>query len=333
MTRMTLSVLFLGGTGTISSWCARRAVDAGIALTVLNRGNTTRRPLPDGVEELRGDARDPSSVRAAIGDRRFDVVVDFVAFRPEHVEADIEVFRGRTGQFIFISSASAYQKPVGRLPITESTPLHNPFWQYSRDKIACEEILINAYRSEGFPATIVRPSHTYDDLRTPLLGGHADIDRMRAGRPVLVHGDGTSLWTLTHSSDFAVAFTGLLGDRRTVGDSFTITSDEALTWDQVYRAIGAAAGVEPNLVHVSSETIARYAPSQGPGLLGDKAHSVVFDNTKIKSVVPWYVCRVPYAEGARRIVAAYDADPSLATPNQEFEDVYDALVELATSTP
>ncbi|GAB3754257.1 SDR family oxidoreductase [Microlunatus parietis] len=330
---MTLSVLFLGGTGTISSWCARRAVDAGITLTVLNRGTTTRRPLPERVEELRGNARDPDSVRAAIGDRRFDVVVDFVAFLPEHVAADIEVFRGRTGQFIFISSASAYQKPVGRLPITESTPLHNPFWKYSRDKIACEELLINAYRSEGFPAIIVRPSHTYDDLRTPLLGGHADIDRMRAGRPVLVHGDGTSLWTLTHSSDFAVAFTGLLGDRRTVGDAFTITSDEALTWDQVYRAIGAAAGAEPDLVHVSSETIARYAPSLGPGLLGDKAHSVVFDNTKIKSVVPSYVCTVPYAEGARRIVAAYDADPSLATPNQEFEAVYDALVGLATSAP
>lgn len=331
---MTLSVLFLGGTGTISSWCVRRAVDAGIALTVLNRGTTTSRPLPDGVEVLRGDARDPQSVREAIGDRRFDVVVDFVAFLPEHVAADIEVFGGRVGQFVFISSASAYQKPVGRLPITESTPLHNPFWQYSRDKIACEDLLINAYRSDGFPVTIVRPSHTYDDLRTPLLGGHGDIDRMRAGRPVLVHGDGTSLWTLTHSSDFAIAFTGLLGDQRTIGDSFTITSDEALTWDQVYRAIGAAAGVlDPQLVHVSSEAIARFVPSLGPGLVGDKAHSVIFDNTKIKSIVPHYVCRVPYAEGARRIVAAYDADPTLASPNADLEAAYDALIDYAATTP
>jgi nucleoside-diphosphate-sugar epimerase len=331
---MTLSVLFLGGTGTISSWCVRRAVDAGIALTVLNRGTTTSRPLPDGVEVLRGDARDPQSVREAIGDRRFDVVVDFVAFLPEHVAADIELFSGRVGQFVFISSASAYQKPVGRLPITESTPLHNPFWQYSRDKIACEDLLINAYRGDGFPVTIVRPSHTYDDLRTPLLGGHGDIDRMRAGLPVLVHGDGTSLWTLTHSSDFAVAFTGLLGDQRTIGDSFTITSDEALTWDQVYRAIGAAAGVlDPQLVHVSSEAIARFVPSLGPGLVGDKAHSVIFDNTKIKSIVPHYVCRVPYAEGARRIVAAYDADPTLASRNADLEAAYDALIDYAATAP
>ncbi len=331
---MSLSVLFLGGTGTISSWCARRAVDAGIALTVLNRGTTTSRALPDGIEVLRGDARDPQSVRDAIGDRHFDVVVDFVAFLPEHVAADIEVFSGRVGQFVFISSASAYQKPVGNLPITESTPLHNPFWQYSRDKIACEDLLINAYRNDGFPITIVRPSHTYDDLRIPLLGGHSDIDRMRAGQPVLVHGDGTSLWTLTHSSDFAVAFTGLLGDQRAIGESYTITSDEALTWDQVYRAIGAAAGVlQPTLVHVSSEAIARFVPSLGPGLVGDKAHSVVFDNSKVKAIVPHYVCRVPYAEGARRIVAAYDADPTLSSPNADLQSVYDTLIDYGTTTP
>lgn len=330
--RTNLSVLFLGGTGQISSWCCRRAVDAGIDLTVLNRGSTTSRALPDEVEVLRGDARDPESVRSAIGDRTFDVVVDFVAFLPEHVAADIDVFRGRTGQFVFISSASAYQKPPAWLPITESTPLHNPYWEYSRNKIACEEILIKAYRTDGFPVTIVRPSHTYDDLGIPLLGGHADIDRMRAGKPVLVHGDGTSRWTLTHSSDFAIAFTGLLGDQRTIGDSFTITSDEALTWDQVYRAIGAAAGVEPTLVHVTSEAIARFAPSLGPGLLGDKAHTVIFDNSKIKSIVPHYVCQVPYAEGARRIVAAYDADPTQAKVT-DLAPVYDALLAYATNAP
>ncbi|HLT62855.1 MAG TPA: NAD-dependent epimerase/dehydratase family protein, partial [Microlunatus sp.] len=259
---------------------------------------------------------------------------DFVAFLPEHVAADIEVFAGRVGQFVFISSASAYQKPVGWLPITESTPLHNPYWEYSRNKIACEDVLIKAYRDDAFPVTIVRPSHTYDDLRIPLLGGHGDIDRMRAGQPVLVHGDGTTRWTLTHSSDFAIAFTGLLGDPRTIGDSYTITSDEALTWDQIYRAIGAAAGVpDPELVHVTSEAIARFVPSLGPGLLGDKAHSVVFDNSKIKSIVPHYVCRVPYAEGARRIVAAYDADPSHATRNEELDRAYDALIAYGTAGP
>lgn len=328
--RTGLQVLFLGGTGTISAACARRAVDLGIKLTVLNRGQSTVRPLPAEAELLIGDARDPESVRAAIGDRRFDVVVDFVAFTAEHVAADIEIFNGRTDQFVFISSASAYHKPVRWLPITEATPLHNPYWQYSRDKIAAEELLVDAYRGSGFPITLVRPSHTYDAASIPLLAGHTDIDRMRAGLPVLVHGDGTSLWTLTHSDDFAHAFVGMLGDRRALGQAITITSDEALPWDEIYRAIGAAAGVDPTLVHVASDTIARVVPDAGPGLVGDKAHSVVFDNSFIKSLVPSYTARIPFAEGARQIVAWYDAHPDQGSRKPEIEAAYDELIRLGT---
>src|SRR6185369_15116615 len=198
-----LRVLFIGGTGIISSACAPRAVAAGHEVTLLNRGASTKRPVPADVELLRADVRDPASVRAAVGDREFDVVVDFVAFTPEHVQSDVDIFTGRTGQYVFISSASAYQKPPSRVPVTESTPLHNPYWRYSQDKIACEALLLAAYRDNGFPATVVRPSHTYDRTSPPIDGGWTQIDRMRRGQPVIVHGDGTSLWTLTHHADFA----------------------------------------------------------------------------------------------------------------------------------
>src|SRR5215472_16784849 len=221
-----LRVLFIGGSGVISSACAREAVESGIELYVLNRGRTTTRPLPGGVRELRADVRSAASVRDAIEDLDFDSVVDFVAFTTEHVRQDVGMFAGRTGQYVFISTASAYQKPPARLPVTESTPLRNPYWQYSRDKIACEDLLVAAYRDSGFPATIVRPSHTYDRTAIPLTGGRTDIHRMRQGQEVVVHGDGTSLWVMTHHTDFAKAFVGLLGNPRAVGDSFHITSDE-----------------------------------------------------------------------------------------------------------
>jgi nucleoside-diphosphate-sugar epimerase len=211
-----LKVLFIGGTGVISSACSRRAVAAGIDLTILNRDATRRRPAPDGADVIRADVRDPAPMRAAIGDRTFDVVADFVAFTLHHVQADIDVFGGRTGQYVFIGSASAYQTPPRRLPIVESTPLRNPYWAYSRDKIACEDLLVAAYREGGFPATIVRPSHTYDRTVVPLMGGWTDVERMRRGRPV-VHGDGTSLWVLTHHDDFAHAFVGLLGHPQAIG--------------------------------------------------------------------------------------------------------------------
>ena len=319
-------VLFIGGTGIISTSSGRRALEQGWDLTLLNRGSSTTRPVPDGAEVVVADIRDPASVKAALGDREFDVVVDFVAFTPEHVKADVEVFTGRTGQYVFISSASAYQTPPARLPILESSPLRNPAWEYSQNKIAAEQVLVDAYRSTGFPATIVRPSHTYDETALPTTGGWTDIDRMRRGVPVVVHGDGSSIWVLTHSRDFAVAFVGLLGHPQAVGDSFHITSDQLQTWDQIYREIGAAAGVEPNLVHVTSDDIALLHPPFGPGLLGDKTHSVIFDNSKVKALVPEYVATTPFSVGAREIIAWYDADASRRTVDADTDAVFERIL-------
>ena len=313
------TILFIGGTGVISAAAAERAVALGHRLTILTRGQSAGRPAPDGAQVLHADVRDASAVREVLQGREFDSVADFIAFTPDQARASMELFRGRTGQYVFISSASAYQKPPSRLPILESTPLKNPFWQYSRDKIACEELLFEAYRSTDFPVTVVRPSHTYDRTKIALVGGWTDIHRMRAGLPVLVHGDGTSLWTLTHSRDFAKAFVGLLGRPQAVGESYTITSDEYLPWNQIYQLFARAAGVpDPELVHVASETIAAHSPELGPNLLGDRSHSVIFDNTKIKSLVPDYAATIPFADGAREIVEWYDAHPDLQVVDQQF---------------
>jgi len=325
-----LRVLFIGGTGVISAPAAQRAVAVGHRLTILNRGSETLRSAPEGAEVLKADIRDTASVRAALGNRMFDVVVDFVAFTADHVAADIELFTGRTGQYVFISSASAYQKPPARLPILESTPLRNPFWQYSRDKIACEDLLVKAYREDGFPATIIRPSHTYDRTMIALTGGWTDIARMRAGKPVVVHGDGTSLWTLTHSSDFAKALVGLLGLPQAVGDSFTITSDEYLPWNEIYEIFAQAAGVPaPQLVHIASDTIAAAAPDVGPSLLGDKSHSVVFDNSKVKALVPEFICTVPFALGARQVLSWYDSNPDQQIVDEGLNATFDQLIAAA----
>jgi nucleoside-diphosphate-sugar epimerase len=321
-----LKVLFVGGSGQISSACSQRAVDLGIDLYVLNRGRTSIRPLPAEVRLLEGDIRDPDSARAAIGEHDFDAVVDFVAFTPEHVQADIDLFAGRTGQFVFISSASAYQKPVGRLPIVESTPLRNPIWPYSQAKIACEELLVRVYREDGFPATIVRPSHTYDRTNVPADGGWTAIDRMRRGKEIVVHGDGTSLWTLTHHVDFAKAFVGLLGHPQAIGDSFHITSDEVLTWDQIHELLAAAAGVQPRIVHVTSDAIFAADETWGRSLLGDKTHSVIFDNAKVRALVPDYVATIPFAQGAREIVAWHDEDPARQQVDERLDALMDQLV-------
>ncbi len=323
----SLRVLFLGGTGVISSACARLAVDAGIDLSVITRGQTRARPLPAAARVLHGDARDPEQVRELLGHREFDAVVDWVAFTPEHVQADIDTFRGQAGQYVFISSASAYQTPPARLPIVESTPLRNPFWAYSRDKIACEDLLVRAYREEGFPATIVRPSHTYDATLVPLDGGWTALGRMRQGKPVIVHGDGTSLWTLTHHRDFAQGFVPLLGHPRTIGDSFHITSDDVLTWDQITRALAAALGAPADIVHVPSAAIASADPQWGGSLLGDKAHSLVFDNSKLRSVVPGYRAVIPFERGAREIVDWYDADPGRQQVDTRLDAIMDKLVQ------
>ncbi|WP_454050066.1 SDR family oxidoreductase [Cellulomonas sp. Marseille-Q8402] len=323
---MAQRILVIGGTGVISSASTRLAVERGLDVTVLNRGSSSTRPLPDGVEVVQADVRDPATVRAALGDREFDAVVDWVAFTPEHVATDVELFAGRTGQYVFISSASAYQTPPERLPVTESTPLRNPFWQYSRDKIACEDLLVRAYRDSGFPATVVRPSHTYDRTLVPLDGGWTAVERMRQGREVVVHGDGTSLWTLTHHEDFARGFVPLLGDPRAVGEAFHITSDDVLTWNQVVRALGAAAGVEPRVVHVPSDAVAAVDPEWGAGLLGDKAHSMVFDTTKLRRLVPDFATTIRFEQGAREIVAWHDADPARRQVDARMDAVMDDLV-------
>jgi nucleoside-diphosphate-sugar epimerase len=319
-------ILFIGGSGIISSACVERAVGKGLDVTVLNRGQSTVRPVPEGVRSLHADIRQPGAVREALGDLEFDVVSEFMAFTPDHIQADLDLFEGRVGQYVFISSASAYQTPPERMPVVESTPLRNPFWQYSRDKIACEDLLVAAYRDRGFPATIVRPSHTYDKTLIPTSGGWTDIARLRAGKPVVVHGDGTTQWTLTHNTDFAVAFVGLLGRPEAVGDSFHITGDHAPTWNQIYRWLAEAAGVdEPNLVHVTSDAIAAEYPELGPGLLGDKAHSMVFDNSKVKALVPEFTAVVPFSDGAREIVAYYDATPERQKVDAELDAAFDRM--------
>ncbi|HMD23897.1 MAG TPA: SDR family oxidoreductase [Streptosporangiaceae bacterium] len=320
-----LKVLFIGGTGVISSACARVAVEHGIDLFVLNRGRSTDRPLPPGVTTLRADAREPRSVRQEIKDLDFDAVVDWVAFTPDQVRTDIELFSGRTGQYVFISSASAYQTPPARVPVTESTPLRNPFWAYSRGKIACEDLLVAAYREQGFPATIVRPSHTYDQTSVPFDGGWTVLGRMLAGKPVIVHGDGTSLWTLTHNEDFARAFVPLLAHTRTLGDAIQITSDDVLTWNQIAEALAAALGVSAQVVHVPSDAIAAADPDWGAGLLGDKAHSMIFDNAKVRGLVPGWRAVIPFEQGAREIADWYRADPARQVTDTRLDAVMDKL--------
>jgi len=280
--------------------------------------------VPEGADVVIADARDTAALRSALGGRSFDVVIDFVAFTAAHAADDIETFTGRTGQFIFISSASAYAKPVARLPITESTPLRNPFWQYSRDKIAAEDTFIRAHREDGFPVTIVRPSNTYDQTRPP--GGWTVVERMRAGKPVMVPGDGTSLWTLTHASDLARAFVHLFGREDVLGEAFHITREDAMPWDAIFRTLGHAAGVEPDLVHVPGDLIARIDPESGPGYLGDKCHSVVFDNARIKRIAPGWEPRVSFAEGARQMIEWFDADPARRQVDPRTDALHDAAV-------
>ena len=321
------SVLFIGGTGVISSACSALAVERGMEVFLLNRGTTASRSAPEGSVQLTGDANDLESIRAAVGDREFDVVADFLAFTPSDVQSRLTALSGRMGQYVFISSASAYQTPPARLPVMESTPLRNPYWQYSRDKIACEELLTQAYRAEGLPATIVRPSHTYDKTLLPFDGGWTVIDRMRRGAEVVVHGDGTSLWTLTHHTDFAWAFVGLFGHPAAIGDTFHITSDEWLSWNQIFELAAAAAGVEPRLVHVPSEAIAAVDPEWGAGLLGDKAHSMIFDNTKVRRLVPDFVARVPFHEGVDEILDWYDGDPDRQRVDEALDATMDRLVD------
>ena len=320
-----MKVLFIGGTGIISSACSHLAVKQGIELFILNRGLSTR-TVPLGAVTITGDIRNPESVKSLLTNHNFDAVVDWVAYTPEHIKVDLELFRGKTDQFIFISSASAYQKPPKLLPIKETTILDNPFWQYSRDKIACEKDLIRAWYTENFPVTIVRPSHTYDPTYIPVHGGWTFLDRIIKGKEVIVHGDGTSLWTLTHNSDFAIGFVGLLGNKDTIGDVYHITSDEWLSWDMIVETLSSATGYKPNIIHVPSDLINVYDPIWGASLLGDKAHSAIFDNSKIKSVVPGFQAATSFATGARQIINWYTANPSRKIVDDGFNDICNRII-------
>ncbi len=320
-----MKVLFIGGTGVISSACTQLAVERGIDIFLLNRGRSTRN-VPEAATILTGDIHDEDGVRRTLGDQTFDVVVDWIAFTPQHIERDLNLFRGRVGQYIFISSASAYQTPPVSLPIVESTPLHNPYWAYSRDKIACEERLLRAYREQNFPMTIVRPSHTYDRTMLPTHGQYTVVDRMRRGKKVIVHGDGTSLWTLTHHRDFAKGFVGLLGHNQAIGQAFHITSDEVLTWNQIFEIVARAAGAEANLIHVPSDLIAAYDARWGDSLLGDKAHSMIFDNNKIKRLIPDFEATIPFVRGVEEIIAWYDADATRRQVDDEDNHIMDKII-------
>ncbi len=318
-----MKVLFIGGTGFISTSVSWLVVSKGIELFLLNRGN--RIPQP-GCRQIIADFHNEAEVRKALQDYEFDVVVDWIAYTPADVERDLRLFQGRVKQFIFISSASAYQKPPAHYLITESTPLHNPYWQYSRDKIACENLLLQTYREAGFPVTIVRPSLTYDMNLPIAIGGWGCFtlaDRLLKGKPVIVHGDGSSLWVVTHAEDFGRGFLGLLGNDQALGHAFHITSDEVLTWDQIYLTIADALGVEAKIVHIASEFIANVLPEYEGGLLGDKTWSVVFDNSKIKSFVPGFQAVIPFREGIRRTLAWFAADEQRRrideTVNQEMD--------------
>jgi nucleoside-diphosphate-sugar epimerase len=324
-----MKVLFIGGTGLISSACARLAVTRGVDLFLLNRGS--RPDVPAGAASLIADIRDQEATAQALAGHRFDAVVDWIAFTPEDIERDLALFRGATRQYIFISSASAYQKPVGHYLITEDTPLANPYWVYSRNKIACEERLLRAYREEGFPATIVRPSLTYGDTQIPLVVNswqlpYTAVARMRRGRRVIVPGDGTSLWTITHNSDFAKGLVGLLGHQQAIGHAFHITSDEALTWDQIYAAVAAAAGAEARIVHIASDFIAACLPDMAGSLIGDKSVSVVFDNSKIKRFVPGFCATTLFARGIERTLAWFDADPARQRIDAEADERWERLI-------
>ncbi|MEU0896657.1 NAD-dependent epimerase/dehydratase family protein [Streptomyces massasporeus] len=322
------SVLFIGGTGVISSACAARAAELGADVHLLNRSVSAARPAPEGATVITADVRDGAGVRAALGGREFDVVVDFLGFTTEQVTRSVDLFAGRTGQYVFIATAAAYLRPPARVPVPETARLHNPHSAYARNKIACEELLARAHREQTLPVTVVRPSHTYDRTAVPFDGGWTSVERMRQGKEVMVHGDGTSLWTLTHHTDFALGFTGLLGNPGALGETFHITSDEVLSWDEIHRIVAGAAGVdEPRLVHVPSDAIAAADPAWGEDLLGDKAHSMVFDNTKIRRLVPEFTASVPFAQGAREIVAWYDEDPARRVVDTRREAIMERLIE------
>ena len=325
-----MRVLFIGGTGIISSGAAPMAIAQGIELYLLNRGLSIR-PLPEGAIHLQADINDAEEVEAVLGQLEFDAVVNWIAYEPADVTRDIDRFRHRTGQYIFISSTSVYKVPVGSLPLTESAPLANFHWRYSQQKIACEEVLLRAFREEGFPVTIVRPAHTYDRTLIPIVGGYTAIDRLRRGKKVLIQGDGTSLWTLTHHKDFARGFLGLLGHPQALGEAVHITSDEVFTWNQIYAMVARAFGLEARFLHVPSDLIHAYDVHLGASLLGDMASCKMFDNTKIKRLVPAYRAVIPFHWGVQEIAGWHRENPRQQAVNPELDRTMDRIVEAYAS--
>ncbi len=324
-----LNILYIGGTGVISTACTELAVARGHDVTLLNR---SRRPAIAGARTMAADIGQPEAVARAMAGGSWDAVVDFIAFAPADIEARLALFLGRTRQYVFISSASAYQKPPAHWLITESTPLSNPFWEYSRGKIACEERLMRAHLEEGFPATIIRPSLTYGRSIVPLavgswLKGFTLIDRLRRGRPLIIPGDGLSTWTITHNTDFAKGLVGLLGNAGAIGQAFHITSDEALTWNQIYRETAEAAGVStPSFVHIASDYITACIPAMLGTLIGDKSNCAVFDNSKIRRLVPDFAATTRYRDGIAQTIAWFDAEPSRQVLDLEAGAAWDRLI-------
>ena len=326
-----MKALLIGGTGTISTAVSALLMKQGWELYLLNRGKRGTF-VPEGARVINADINDTDDVKAKLSGMRFNAVADFIAFTPKHIKRDIELFEGICNQYIFISSASAYQKPLASPVITESTPLYNPYWQYSRDKIACEKKLTKAYRNTGFPVTIVRPSHTYGDTAVPLgvhgrEGSYSVIKRMLDGRPVIIHGDGSSLWTMTHNTDFAKAFCGLMGNIHAIGETYHITSDESLSWNQIYETVAAVLGVSLHAVHIPTDILAACSGEFCGGLKGDKAHTVIFDNTKIKRAVPGFAATVRFDQGVRRTLEYVLSHPECQKPDPEFDAWTDEVIE------
>ena len=322
-----MKVLFIGGTGNISGAVSRMAVKLDIDLYHVNRGK--RKIDIPGVKTITGSIADKEFVDKNLSKHTWDVVVDWVAYTEEDIYRDLQIFQGKTKQFIFISSASAYQKPLTYPIVTESTPLHNPYWEYSRNKIKCEDLLMKSYREENFPVTIVRPSYTYDTVIPVAIGGFDEYtiaDRILKNRKIIVHGDGKSLWTLTHADDFAKGFLGLLGNIQTIGHAFHITSDEILTWDQIYTILAEALGKAPNIVHIPSDLICRLENSLTGALLGDKSESVILDNSKIKRFVPGFVATTPFKVGIKRTLEWFDTHPEYKIVKPETNAMMDRII-------
>ena len=327
-----MKVLFIGGTGLISSACTELAMRRGMELTILTRSISNKYPIPDGVHLLKADIHaDPAQLANVLGDQNYDVVVDWLAYTPMDIERDLSLFAGKTGQFFFISSASAYQKPPAFYLITEETPLENPYWQYSRNKIACERRLMQAHSESGFPVTIIRPSLTYGPSQLPLCVNswehpYTIINRMRQGKKVIVPGDGTSLWVCTWNGDFAVGLLGLFGNPAAIGEAFHITSDEVLCWNQLFEQTGRALALTPQLIHIPADLLAAWNDAFTGSLIGDKINSVVFDNSKIKKFVPEFDCKVTWAVGVKRTIAWFDADPIRQTIDHDADLKWDKII-------